>query len=72
MVQYASRYPGQENKIIEYFKTNTSSVESIRGPILEEKVIESILTKSNNKLNKLNVNNYKKLEEKTFKIIKDQ
>ena len=42
MMQYASQYPGQEKEIIEYFKKNPSSIETIRGPILEEKVIKHI------------------------------
>ena len=40
MMAYASQYPGQEKQIIEYFKKNPSAIETIRGPILEEKVIE--------------------------------
>ena len=42
MMQYATQYPGQEKEIIEYFKKNPSSIETIRGPILEEKVINYI------------------------------
>ena len=37
MMRYTSQYPGQEKQIIEYFKKNPSSIETIRGPILEEK-----------------------------------
>ena len=36
-MQYASQYPGQEKEIIEYFKKNPSSIETIRGPILRKK-----------------------------------
>ena len=32
MMQYATQYPGQEKEIIEYFKKNPSSIETIRGP----------------------------------------
>ena len=34
MMQYASNYPGQEKKIIEYFKKNPSAIETVRGPII--------------------------------------
>ena len=69
MTAYASKYPGQEKKIIEYFKKNPSSIESIRGPILEQKVIDDILSKSTQENVKLSVKEYKKLEEKTFSLI---
>ncbi len=68
MMQYASQYPGQEKQIIEYFKKNPSAIETIRGPILEEKVIELII--SNVKLihTKVSKKDYEKLEKKTFDI----
>ena len=68
MMQYASRYPGQEKEIIEYFKKNPSSIETIRGPILEEKVIESVI--SNAKINKVKVSkaDYEKKQKEVFKF----
>ena len=39
MLKYASQYPGQEKQIFDYFKQNPSSIESIKGPIFEEKII---------------------------------
>ena len=45
MLKYASQYPGQEKQIFEYFKKNPSSVETIRGPIFEKKIIDYILSK---------------------------
>ncbi len=68
MIKYASQYPGQEKEIIEYFKKNPSSIESVRGPILEEKVINHVI--SDVKINKIKVtkNDYEKLEKKTFDV----
>ena len=68
MMQYASQYPGQEKEIIEYFKKNPSAIETVRGPILEEKVIESII--SHAKINKVKVTKeeYEKLEKKVFDV----
>ena len=45
MLHYASQYPGQEKQIFEYFKKNPSSVDSIKGPIIEQKIVDYILTK---------------------------
>ena len=69
MINYSSQYPGQEKQILEYFKKNPSSIESIRGPILEQKVIDNITSKSEFSEIMLSVKDYIKLEEKTFKII---
>ena len=46
IMQYAGQYPGQEKQIMEYLKNNPSSVESIRGPLLEDKIINTITKKS--------------------------
>ena len=42
MLNYASQFPGQEKKILDYFKQNPASIESIRGPIIEKKVVKFI------------------------------
>ena len=70
MMQYASQYPGQEKEIIEYFKKNPSAIETVRGPLLEEKVIDSIVLKA--KINKIKVTKeeYEKLEKKVFDVKK--
>lgn len=39
----ASRYPGQERQVLEFFQKNPNAVESLRGPIFEEKVVDFIL-----------------------------
>jgi len=70
MMQYASQYPGQEKEIIEYFKKNPSSIETIRGPILEEKVIKHISAQCNLVKTKLNKEAYEKLEKKVFEVNK--
>ena len=68
IMQYASQYPGQEKQIMEYLKKNPSSVESIRGPLLEDKIINSIISKVTKTSKKINEEEYKKLEEDTFDI----
>jgi len=72
MMQYASQYPGQEKEIIEYFKKNPNSIETIRGPMLEEKVIKYISSQCNLIKTKLDKESYEKLEKKVFDIKKDR
>ncbi len=68
MVNYASQYPGQEKQIIEYFKKNPSSIENIRGPLIENKVIENIISKAKINNKKLSIEEHKKLQDQVFKL----
>ena len=72
IMQYASQYPGQENQIMEYLKKNPTSLESIKGPMLEEKIIDTISSKATVINKKINDEQYKKLEEETFDINRDR
>ena len=71
MMAYASQYPGQEKQIIEYFKKNPSAIETVRGPILEEKVMNSVISSSNIVKKKITKTEYENLEKKTFDVSKD-
>ncbi len=68
ILKYTSQYPGQEKQIMEYFEKNPSSLDTIRAPLIEQKVIDSIISKSKTNVIKLNEDDYKKLEVKTFDI----
>ena len=72
MINYASQYPGQEKKIFDYFKQNPASMESIKGPIFEEKVINYIVSKTNQETKKISVKEFKKLQEETFNYNKER
>lgn len=39
----ASRYPGHEARVVEFFRKNPQAAESLRSPIFEEKVVDYIL-----------------------------
>jgi trigger factor len=39
----ASRYPGQEKQVLEFFRSNPQAVESLRAPLFEEKVVDFVL-----------------------------
>ncbi|MGX9965412.1 trigger factor [Roseomonas sp. F4] len=43
MRQEASRYPGQEKEVMEYFRKNPQAIEGLRAPIFEEKVVDFVL-----------------------------
>ncbi len=72
MMKYASQYPGQEKQIVEYFKKNPSAIENIRGPILEEKVIDSVMSSASIIKTKVSKEDYENLEKKTFEIKKEK
>lgn len=43
MQQEASRYPGQERMVMEFFAKNPQAAENLRSPIFEEKVVDFML-----------------------------
>jgi trigger factor len=45
VMQQARMFPGQENKVFEYYRNNPSALDELKGPILEEKAVDFILGK---------------------------
>jgi trigger factor len=43
IMQQARRYPGQEQKVLDFFRNNPPAVEHLRAPIYEDKVVDFIL-----------------------------
>ena len=43
MIEEARRFPGQERKVLEYFKTSPEAVAQLRAPIFEGKVVDFIV-----------------------------
>jgi trigger factor len=41
--QEASRYPGQEMQVVEFFRKTPGAIEQLRGPLFEDKVVDYIL-----------------------------
>ena len=66
MINYASQYPGQEKQIFDYFKKNPSSIETIRGPIFEQKIVDSIIAKVKLKNEKIDIKKFEKLNVEVF------
>ena len=66
MINYASQYPGQEKQIFDYFKKNPASIETIRGPIFEQKIVDSIISKVKLKNEKIDIKKFEKLNVEVF------
>lgn len=45
VMQQARMYPGQEDKVFEFFRKNPAQIDELKGPILEEKAVDFILEK---------------------------
>lgn len=45
VMQQASQFPGQEKKVVDFYRNNPERAEDLRGPILEEKAVDFILSK---------------------------
>ena len=45
IIAQARNYPGQEQQVIKFYQMDSSALESLKGPILEEKAIKAIFTK---------------------------
>jgi trigger factor len=43
LIAEARRFPGQERKVVEYYRNEPGAVEGLRAPILENKVVDHIL-----------------------------
>lgn len=44
VMEQARMYPGQEEKVFEFYRKNPAQIDELRGPILEEKAVDHILT----------------------------
>jgi trigger factor len=43
--EQARNYPGQEQKVIEFYQQNKEALDRLKGPILEDKVVDFVLDK---------------------------
>ena len=46
LLNEARRYPGQEEKVFQYFKNNPEALSQLQLPLLEEKVLDTIIEKA--------------------------
>ena len=54
LARICMQYPGKEKEIIEHYKTNPNALNSIKGPIFEDKVMKFIEEKANISLKEIN------------------
>lgn len=47
LIAEVQRFPGQERAVFDYYTKNHGAIERLRAPILEEKVVDFVLTKAN-------------------------
>ena len=43
MMEEAQKYPGQEQQVLEFFRSNPQAQDQIKAPVFEEKVIDYII-----------------------------
>ena len=41
----ARKYPGQEKAVFDFYLKNKNAVESLKAPVMEEKIVDFILSK---------------------------
>ncbi len=64
-MQQASMFPGQERQVMEFYKNNPDRLEDLRGPILEEKAVDYVLSKVSMKDSKVST---KELAEEDMEV----
>ncbi len=45
IVNEAMRYPGQERKVVEFYRSNQKAIDSLTSPVLEDMVVATVLEK---------------------------
>lgn len=46
LIERARQFPGQEKQVFDYYRKNSRALLELRGPIFEQKVVESIIGKA--------------------------
>jgi trigger factor len=47
VAQESAKYPGQEQAVVDYYQNNPQSIEQLRAPLLEDKVVDFLLGMAN-------------------------
>lgn len=55
VIDQAMQYPGQEQQIISFYEKNPQAIEELRGPVLEDKVVDHVLTKVSKEVKKVSL-----------------
>ncbi len=65
VMNQARNYPGQEDKVFEFYRKNPQQVDELRGPILEEKSVDFLLSKVTRKPKAVTIEELMKEDEET-------
>lgn len=63
VMSQARNYPGQEQKVLEFYQQNPNEVDQLRGPILEEKAVDFLLEKVKRTERKVTIEELMKADE---------
>ena len=63
LLDQARRFPGQEKKVIEYFRSNPEALGQLRAPLFEDKVIDFIVELAKVNERGVNVEEFNKINE---------
>lgn len=55
VVDQARMFPGQEQKVVEFYQKNPTHIEELRGPIFEDKVVDFVFSKAKTKEQKVSL-----------------
>ena len=67
VMSQARNYPGQEDKVFDFYRKNPQQIEELRGPILEEKSVDFILSKVTRKPKAVTIEELMKDDEEVVK-----
>lgn len=70
VMSQARNYPGQEDKVFEFYRKNPEEVDQLRGPILEEKAVDFLLSKVTRKPKPVSIDELMKEDDETPKAKK--
>ena len=70
VMNQARNYPGQEDKVFEFYRKNPQHIDELRGPILEEKSVDFILGKVTRKAKAVTIEELMKDDEEAVKPAK--
>jgi trigger factor len=70
VMNQARNYPGQEDKVFEFYRKNPQEINELRGPILEEKSVDFILSKVTRKPKTVTIEELMKEDEEAPKAAK--
>jgi trigger factor len=70
VMNQARNYPGQEDKVFEFYRKNPQQIDELRGPILEEKSVDFILSKVTRSAKPVSIEELLKEDEADSKPVK--